>query len=142
MAEDDMENNNMDQDEFHEAPPPTSNDVAALQEVTTSVSSVSSAVTLETLSEDVASSASPPGGQMEHEATVNLASNSANVHHLLTCPTSPRSVTTASMSASGKPWFFYWITDLIFPDLKILLADCLMFQNSLGKTRAKIVTSL
>lgn len=100
MAEDDMENNNMDQNEFHEAPGPTSNDVAALQEVTTSVSS---AVTLETLSEDVASSASPPGGQMEHEATVNLASNSANVHHLLTCPTSPRSVTTASMSASGKP---------------------------------------
>ena len=54
-------------------------------------------VTLETLTEEVnvASVASNNGGQL--------------VNHPLLTPTSPRSVTTASMSASGKPNFLLLI---------------------------------
>ncbi len=52
-------------------------------------------VTLETLTEEVnvgSGASNANGGQL--------------VNHPLFAPTSPRSVTTASMSASGKPGFF------------------------------------
>ena len=64
-------------------------------------STVSSGVTLETLSED---GVLPPIMTSAAASSANGGHHPPNhvIHHPLLTPTSPRSVTTASMSASGK----------------------------------------
>ena len=73
-------------------------------------STVSSGVTLETLSED---GVLPPIMTSAAASSANGGHHPPNhvIHHPLLTPTSPRSVTTASMSASGKlKIIFYSLT--------------------------------
>ena len=73
---------------------------AVLNEVASSTTS--SGVTLETLSEDgVLTSMTHPGASSANGGQPHT------IHHPLLTPTSPRSVTTASMSASGRLQFCY-----------------------------------
>lgn len=58
-------------------------------------SNTSSAVTLETLSED-------SGVHPTSSSVASTANGGHHINHPLLTPTSPRSVTTASMSASGE----------------------------------------
>ena len=73
---------------------------AVLNEVASSTTS--SGVTLETLSEDgVLTSMTHPGASSANGGQPHT------IHHPLLTPTSPRSVTTASMSASGRLQFLF-----------------------------------
>ena len=84
-----------------------SESVNVIQDISSSTAS-SGAVTLETLSEDsvLASMVTHPGVTSGlHGVTSSANGGQAHHsihHHPLLTPTSPRSVTTASMSASGK----------------------------------------
>ena len=74
-------------------------------------STVSSGVTLETLSED---GVLPPIMTSAAASSANGGHHPPNhvIHHPLLTPTSPRSVTTASMSASGKPKIIFLYCNL------------------------------
>ena len=113
----------------------------------------SSAVTLETLSEDGSSSAVHTASIAASAAAAAAAAVSSGGHPLLT-PTSPRSVTTASMSASGKPdhiisiplsWRFYDISHV--PNVKKCGSSAshehvnIVFQNIASAVKIRIIIS-